>query len=1287
MRRVFFLVAAVLALWSLAVAQESRSTITGHVLDAQGAVIGGAAVLVTNAETGLSVKLSTNQAGYFEAPLLNPGPYKVTAEATGFKKLVRDGITLQAADRRDVEMKLEVGAVTESISVTAEAPLIDVSRTDSGRTLDQQSVAALPVMANTVLTMIRYAPGVSAGVPTALLGPHSTQGAGTDYSNGTGVGGNTWTIDGAVSDGASGAYGHYASNVPNVDTVAETKILTTTFDGSFGHSSGLGIAIVTKSGANDIHGLVSDSYWNQRWNASSFFSKQNYYKNIASLNAKGDTAGAASAASKPIQPAGHSNMYVFNVTGPIRIPKIFDGRNKVFFTLSYNGERDAKPEEPSTYNRIVPTDANRKGDFSDLLQVKNNPAQYQLFDPYSTIADPSRPGHYIRTAIAGNVLPQQYIGLGQKFYNNYVKYYPSPNNWFDHSVTPDTNPYLSYDAPYNWKYGQWSGRMDMNLGSKLRAFGRYTQNHFIEYRGDWTANILPGFSNGNGGTGGGSGTTGVLRDDQNGVLDFVYTITPATMLHWSVAVSNWSSMQAQGDAPYKFKPSDGGLPSYLDQNCGNWCYLPQMGINGYSTVGITGTAAPAYTRGDTVQADLYHNRGNHSIRAGIDFRRSILSAHAGNNDSGYTFGNNYFRQCDDNCGAGYSASNLGLAWASFMMGMPTSTTISNNDSRYLQSPYYGWYVQDTWRVNAKLTLTLSLRQETELGGTERYGRYIASYDPKATLPISDAVNAGYLKNVSAYAAGAPAGIPVTVPSSFPITGAAIYATAPNAPSRAWAATHNWLPRIGFGYQVDSKTVVRGGYGVYYDTTDVNAVNWGPNQNYYSKSTNPTIYTTGANAIPVFDPLFSPNGAFPTASPLNNPFPVRADGTRYDTPLRDALGGMATVGSGWTFPNYAYPARQQRWRVSIEHQVFSHDVIEASYEGTYSSNLTYNVSSSLGVPSTFYNFTNTRSATAVTNQNWLTATVPNPYYGMTTAGTVPSSANASYPSTVTGNSTLWTWMATNTLFTGSTRQRQQLLFQTPNGNVNTPDPRFHSRTQMLEVSYNHRFSKGLTANFGYTWLQNRAGNSYFQGWNPADPTMPQVPYWNPIAGGQPQRIVATAVYELPFGRGKRFLQNKWVDLAVGGWKIAGTFQRQLGGLLGFGNVFYYGDPNSIKIANPTMGKYFDTTGCTTAMGTAACTSGFEERTTMGTNTYQYRFMPSNIEGLRGPGYSEIDGSISRTFRITERLGFDARLDALNIPNHSIMNGPDTSPTSSTFGQITGQTQSPNRFLSIKGTLHW
>jgi hypothetical protein len=1279
MKRLICLLAGMLILAGLVAAQESRSTILGHVKDAQGAVVANADVVVLNTDTNSTVKLKTNDVGYFEAPLLLPGPYTVSAELQGFKKAVRTGITLQLSDRRNVELALEVGAITESVSVTAEAPLIDVSRTDSGRVLDERSVQDLPVMANTVFSMIRFSGGVQTGVPSALLGPHSTQG-GSDYNLGTGLGGNTWTIDGAINDGNA----RYTANLPSVDAVAETKVLTTTFDGSFGHSIGMGIAVQTKSGTNQYHGTASNTYWSQRWQGSSFFAKQSYYKNIASLNAKGDTAGAAAAAAKSIQPSGHSNMWTLNMTGPIQLPKIFNGKDKVFFTFSYNGEKDAKPEEASTFNRIVPTIDNKKGNFSDLLNVATNPQNYQIYDPYSTIADPARKGHYVRTAIPGNILPGSYMAMGKKFYDNYVKYYPDPNNWFDKSKAPDTNPFLSVNAPYNWTFNQFSGRMDVNLGSKLRAFGRYSQNHFVEMRGDWTNGIVAGLSAGNGGTGGGGGTTGVTRDDQNGVLDLVYTLSARTILHGAFSVSNWSSAPTQGAYSYGFKPSDVGLPKYLDQKCGSWCYLPQMGVAGYSTLGVTGTPNPAYNRFLGYNGDLYHNRGSHSLRLGLDIRSQVRSVHSGDNDGTYTFGNNYFRRFDDNGGVGYSPSNLGLAWASFMMGMPTGITISQNDNYIVSGPYFAWFAQDTWRVNEKLTLTLSLRNEYELGPTERFNRMIIDYDKNARLPISDAVEAAYAKVAQ----------PELAASLYKVTGGAIYAGAPGARKRAWDNALMWLPRIGFGYQIDKKTVVRGGYGIYFDTTNVNAVAYGPNQNYFSKSTNPTIYTNDANAIPVFNPLYSASGAFPAASPLNDPFPVRADGTRFDVPLRDVLGAMATVGAGWNYSGNNYHTRQQRWRASVERQIGSHDVIEASYEGTFSSNLTYNKQSSKGVPSTYYNFSQTRNDA---NSTWLGTGVPNPFYGLTTSGTVPANANAIYPDSVKNNTVLWNWMATNSLFTSPTRSRSTTLFSTPNGNYGIPEPRFHSRSHMFEVSYNHRFSRGLTANIAYTKMINKAGNSYFQGWEPDDPTLPQSPYWNPIAGGNPNRIVATWVYDLPFGKGRPWLHNTVASAIFGGFTVAGTYQFQAGGLVGFGNVYYYGDPNSIKIDNPTIGQYFNTSGCVqstalspgdSVVGTGACTSGFEKRSAFAApSNYQYRTMPNNIDGLRGPGVTEWDANITRDFKIRERLSFQARVDMLNVLNHSQLNGPGTGPTSSTFGQITAAGQSPNRFVQVQGRLRW
>jgi hypothetical protein len=1245
------------ALFSVcAFAQETRSTILGHVRDPQGAVVVNATVVVTNTDTNVSVRLTSNQAGYYEAPLLIPGPYTVSAELAGFKKAVRSGITLQVSDRREVDLALEIGGVTETVTVTAEAPLVDSSNVNSGRVLDTRSVQDLPVMANTVFTMIRYSAGVQGGGPPILLGPHSTQG-GSDYSAGTGVGGNAWTIDGAINDGNA----RYTANLPSVEAVAETKVLTTTFDGSFGHSTGLGVAVMTKTGTNQFHGSATETFWNQRWQGANLFTKKNYYQNIAAANAAGNTTRAQQLAAQPIQPAGHSNLWTLNAAGPVWIPKVFNGRNRVFFSFNYNGEKDTKPEEPSTYNRIVPTPANKRGDFSDLLQVANSPQQFQLYDPLSVRADASRPGHYIRTAIPGNILPASYVNMGKKFYDSYVKYWPDPNNWFDKSATPNINPFLSITAPYNWTFDQYSGRLDVNLGSKMRMFGRYTQNHFVENRADWTVDILPGLNTGQSG--------GVIRDDQNGVLDWVYTLSARTILHASASVSNWSSKAAVGSTPFRFKPSDVGLPAYLDQKCGDWCYLPGMTINGYSQNGIVGTPTLTYNRFWAQNADVYHNRGNHSLRVGLDIRQQIRSNHAGNNDGTYTFSNTYFRQCDDSCANGqYTAGGIGLTWAAFMMGLPSGITISGNDSYIVADPYYAWFAQDTWRVTPKLTLTLSLRGEYEVGATERFKRMIVDYDRNARLPISDLGEAAYARSPIAE-------LPA---SQFKVLGGAVYANASAARSRAWGSQVMWLPRIGFGYQVNAKTVVRGGYGIYYDTLNVNAIAYGPNQTGYSRSTNPTVTNDNGVTWLVGDPKN-------LVSPLNDPFPARASqgGTRFDAPLRDALGSMALVGSGniWTYPADKHP-RQQRWRIGIERQIGTADVISASYEGTYTTDLNINVSQSL-IPSIYYSRATVRDATQDSN---LGANVTNPF-NINNFASLATTVPAIYQD-----------MATKSFYTSSTIQKANLIRAYPNGNITTPYPVGKARSQEFDVSYNHRFSKGLSANFQYTAMITKAATSFFQAWSPFDPAGAQVPYWQRTNSSTPYRIAATWVYDLPFGKGRRWLQGTVPSFIAGGWTLSGTYEAAPGGLLGWGNYFYYGDVNKIKIDNPTFDRYFNTAGCVASSSAAGpgdivvpvgqpCTQGFDKRAQSQPAAYQARTFPAVIDGLRGPGYQQWNASVTRTFKIRERLTFRVRLDALNLLNHSFVGGPNTTPTSSQFGQITSGAANLNRFVQIQAHLRW
>jgi hypothetical protein len=1282
----------------IAGAQESRGTIQGTVKDPLGGAVPDATIVVTNTDTGAAVHLKSNATGRYAAPLLLPGNYSISAQAAGFRNEVRSGVVLQLSDVRDVDIALQVGVATDSVTVTTEAPLVDVARTDAGRVLDDRSIRDLPVMANSVVTMIQYGAGVQTGGPPILLGPHSTQG-GSDYSNGSGVGGNTYSIDGAINNGN----GRNTANLPSVEGVSETKIINSTFDGSFGHATGLGIAVSTKTGTNDFHGVASENYWSQRWQGTNLFTKKTYYSNIDSLLAQGNTAGAQAAEAKPIQPSGHSHLYGLNATGPIWIPHVLDLRNKVFWSFSFNGEHDAKPEDSSTYNRTVPSASEKKGDFSDMLGITSDGLNYQLYDPLSVKVDTSRTGtHYIRTPLPGNILPASYINMGAKTYNVYTKYWPDPNNWFDHtkSQTTGATDYQSGDTPYNWLFKAWSGRLDMNLGSKMRLFGRYTVNDFVEYRGDWTHNIVTGYNNQN------VAGSGVTRDDQNGVLDWVYTLSPSTILHASAAVSNWVSWSTTLPYAFQFKPSDAGIATYVDQRCGNYCYLPLMTVSGYSQNGISGTIGPQYNRDWAYNGDVYYNHGNHAFRAGVDIRQQTRSIHNGNNASAYTFGNTYFREYDDGGAAGtYNPATVGLSWASFMMGLPNAINMSDSASFLVSNQYRAGFIQDTWRATPKLTVTLSLRGEWENGAKGKLDNWISGFDPTAVLPISAGAQAAY--------AASP--IPELAASQFVVTGGPLYAGTSGAPERAWDSQLVWLPRAGFGYQLDSKTVIRGGYGIYYDTLDVNSIVYAAQQSGYSRTTNTTITTTngvtwGSNGVMAGNPAA-------LISPLTDPFPVRplSNNTRFDEPLGNILGNMGILGisggpggqggtTNWTVPPSKHP-RMQRWRFGIERQIGTTNLVSFGYTGAYTSDLNVAVNAS-PIPASYYYFGGSRPMTSagatiscnagVTNASAnncledtnLGANVTNPFY------------IGNFASLQTSNPTLYAAMSSaGSFFSSTTISKASLLRAYPSSNITLPHPIGHERETEFDLAFNRRFSRGLTANVSYTYFDSRVANSYLQPWSGLDPASPQQLYWGPnnIA---PHRITATWVYDLPFGKSRQWVHSTIPAALVGGWTIAGTYQYQMGTLIQMPNAFYAGDPRQIKISDTSIGQWFNTTGCVLTAAQAGpgdtvvplgqpCTAGWDKRTGAQPGTYQARVIPLYVDGVRNPGIHQTNVSLSRDFRFHERFTFQARIDALNVMNHSFMGGVNTGVTGGlgVFGAITSGGATLNRFIQIQGHIRW
>ena len=729
-----------LLLTAAATAQETRSAIFGRVSDPQNAAIAAATVIVTDTDTNTATTLTTNETGYYEANLLIAANYRLTFEKPGFRRLIRSGIVLSISARVEINATLPLGEVTDSVAVTGDSPLVDTSSSASaGRIMDNREVLDLPTFNNSPLMLIKLTPGVEASNNRRYNGVNALGGTNEAHNVGA-VGGNDWSIDGVPDMGN----GYAAAYLPYSTTIQEYSVATQNFDASVGHSSGIAVAIMTKSGSNAFHGDLTEQYWNNRWNGARFFVKQNYYRSIAAALAAGNQAQADKIRSSPVNPAGHANTYAATIGGPVLLPKIFNGRNKLFFFFSYDGFIDRKPTE-NTFNHTVPTLQERQGNFSDLLAV--SASKYQLFDPLTVHTDPSRPGHFLRDPIPGNIIPTSRIV--NPAYGTYTKFEPTPNNPPASSTLEPLNNYLDPGEPYNWSYSAVSNRFDYQLSEKHRFFGRWSWLKYREDRQDWTYETDRGLM-----------TNGVNRNNLGATANWVYTPNPTTVVDVAIGGNNNLEGNILTPVALAFKPSTVGLPGYLDTKAGNSHALPIMAFSGYDTLG---QSVPAWTHFEifSLRSNVSQIHGAHTIRAGIDVRdHRRTGGDPGITSGSFNFTNAFTCQQDD-C---LTAGSIGHSWAAFLMGLPLNSSEATNANYTLSNPYMGWYVQDNWRVSHRLSVNVGLRMEYEFGLRERYNRFIGGFDSAASLPITALAQAAYAKSP----------VPELAASAFSVAGGSLY---------------------------------------------------------------------------------------------------------------------------------------------------------------------------------------------------------------------------------------------------------------------------------------------------------------------------------------------------------------------------------------------------------------------------------------------------------------------------------------------------------------------------------
>ncbi|MDP2999277.1 MAG: TonB-dependent receptor [Bryobacterales bacterium] len=1226
-RTILALLALMALLASGAWSQEARGSIAGKVADPQGAVIPGASVTVTNVDTNSIRRTRTNDTGYFEATLLNPGQYSVAVEAPGFRRAVRSGLDLNVAGRLDLPFQLEVGAVSESVEVTAAAPLLDTTTASGGRVIDTRQILQLPLGDMSPFALSAMTPGMAPTGQSAERRLMDKGGTSSFYTLG-GVGQNEYTLDGAPVTGSNRRVGF----APPGEAVDEFKLETMPFDAAYGHTTGATINAITKGGTNVFHGSMHEMHRQQRWNATPHFVRLAWEDAVRNGRKK---------SSDPKQPAGRTNNFGASIGGPVRIPKVYNGKDKLFFFFNYYGFYESRPETSDSSSFTVPRVSSRQGDFSDLAAL--DAVKYTIYDPRSARL---QAGRVVRTPFPGN----KGIPVLNPVYRFYEKIYPLPNDP-PGLVSPEgNNNYMVPGAIRQiWGVKSFINRADYNLSDRHRLYGRWYWDHAYEPGGDWTVETSPGLH-----------INGLTRFNKGGGGRYLWALSSATVLDLGVSFTRFNEGYIR-PKQLALKPTDVGLPSYLDVKSGDYHTLASLNIGGMQGMGnnygvITGRGATG-----EFSAAMTTIRGSHSLKYGWQERRYwFTSAGPGYSSGIFSFDRSYMRPTDDNT----TAADLGLSWAAFMMGVPSTISIDTNDSGFWSTPFRALYVQDDWRLSNRLRLSLGLRYEREGGITERFSRAVAGgFLADAKLPFSDAAEAAYARS------------PLTeLPAAqFKVLGGTEYLGAQR--KKFTDGTNFLLPRIGVVYQINSKTVLRTGYGWYYDT--LNANNTRANQLGYSLPTGTPV--SNDNGVTFCCGVGAAAGLSSSSNPMADPFPVRADGSRFDVPYGNSLGPVAFAGRGLTFtPRDFQPARQQRWRIGLQRQIGGDTLLDVSYNGSYAK---IPVSQPVSfLPQQYWATGNVRNQAIDDDLN---RNVPNPF----------STANLS--ALQTSNPALYGYLRTQAFFTGSTIRKNQLLRAFPQMNgltgvrpgISAADSMGRTRYHDFQFLFEKRYSRGLQSTVMYTYSYSETQDFY---WDEYDAR----PSYEPNTLTRPHRLVWSTIYELPFGKGRKWVQTGPIQHLIGGWQLSWIYQFQSGPPTSWGRYFYYGDLNNIqdvfnqeKAHSQDVHLWFDPNIAYRGTGPVPSGfSGFEGRAANQPGSFHRRVFPARLGSLRADGVRGWDAKILRRFRFAERASFSVAADIINLTSHTNFGAPVTNPTNRDFGRVTGQ-QGVGRTIQVAGRLEF
>jgi trimeric autotransporter adhesin len=1186
-----------------AVAQIRSSTITGTVKDSTGALVPGAAVTVTNQDTNVDTALVTTEAGLFTAPYLPAGTYSVTVSIDGFAPFKQTGIVLETGQIVRVLAELKMSNVTETVEVAAVAAQLKTDSSTVDGAVGAKMIDTLPNITQNPLFYAMLQAGAVGRNAASDTSSNNSFGIGVDGRrqwSAIGVnGGRAFTND-IQLDGLPVMGGGYneASVVPNTEGLQEVRVISNNFSAEYGRGQAI-ISMSTKSGTNSYHGQATYMGRHEALDANTFSNNATRIK----------------------KPEFRVNDYGGALGGPI----IHD---KLFFFSSYHQLRN---NQTITMLQTVPTALERVGDFSKTLirDENGNPVPAQIFDPFNVVQE--GPDLYHRLPIPNARIPNPNAAALTMY-----SFYPLPNR------TPDdvynTNNYQK-DILQTVRRQSSNNRVDYRAG----------QHSIYGSAGISYAEIVTprpfGTSPFNGADG--------LRSDKNPYMQIgdAVVLGPSLVMDLRYGLSRINTKNFSGDKEGFNDYAAFGVPSNLVPLMLFPGYAPNVNPNGFTGGQGGGSNWSSLVSGNfnskheqqtshSFVASITKSRGKWVHKVGTEFR-NLLSNYADPEQGSVAFpspfanagGNfNFEYVTADGQVASLTRTNAqrGINAAAPLLGAGLWWIRPGaNVTPAFSQKYFAVYSQNDWRASSKLTINLGLRWEVQPGPTERFNR-MSSWDFTAT-------------------------------NAFGTLGAIAFPNVDGYSRNLWDTTYdNWGPRVGAAYQLDSRTVIRGGYGVAYLPSNTGYFS-GPTD-YGSSNFSPGVtqlpYGTSPHGVPV--------GTFADPAPL-----APALGANPDAP------GVYGVGEA-RFDRHFKNGRVSQFNLFVERQIADKWLVSIGYSGAVSRDLfnrSYPIQNLQSLPPEVLNDWRNQYIASNGTLNPATQQVPNPFQ--------PASGPL---------------LPFSGILAGATIARQNTLFPYPllvgsNAAVNRSGATADYHSLNLHVS--RRFSGGLLMDASYTWsreIDNTDSVEDNQGFNAGgnagatgNANYLKDPSVNRHIGfsDTPHRVVATALYELPFGPGHAFaVGNPALRAIVSGWQVGGTFLYQSGfpiPVTGANTGAALPRPNRVdgvpfELPANLQGWYDGKTTVTLPSG---------RRVTPPANTY-FKYNPDAFAGaivttpngrivadqfwignaaiayddFRTDARVNVDMSLRRTLTLTQNVRLEVGLDAMNIFNHTQFNGAYT-----------------------------